>query len=256
MSKQPNEAFDISFLTQDEAINLDKELFDEYGFSVDQLMELAGLSVASAVATQYNLNSHNRPVICCGPGNNGGDGLVCARHLKLFGYSPVVICPKPSKSQLFQNLIKQCVKFNIPVMDHVPDQPLSTLGNLIIDSVFGFSFKPPNRNADFARLLNLMHVHSGNGIIIPMVSIDIPSGWDVNSGSANIEQSHSSVDPNLRIPALQPECLISLTSPKMCAKYHYGTYHFLGGRFVPDSIKHKYMLNLPDYEGTKCFIKL
>lgn len=39
----------IKFLNQQEAINVDLELFNEYKFSVDQLMELAGLSCASAI---------------------------------------------------------------------------------------------------------------------------------------------------------------------------------------------------------------
>ncbi|CAG2178279.1 unnamed protein product, partial [Oppiella nova] len=63
---------------QTEAIKIDEELFSEYGFSVDQLMELAGLSVATAIAKSYRtVNGDNRPtvLICCGPGNNGGDGL-------------------------------------------------------------------------------------------------------------------------------------------------------------------------------------
>lgn len=67
--------------SQEEAINVDIELFNEYGYSVDQLMELAGLSIATAIAKEYTAN---KVLICCGPGNNGGDGLVAARHLKLF----------------------------------------------------------------------------------------------------------------------------------------------------------------------------
>ncbi len=49
-------------------------------------MELAGLSVATAIAKTYPpLNNESTSVlVCCGPGNNGGDGLVAARHLKLF----------------------------------------------------------------------------------------------------------------------------------------------------------------------------
>lgn len=72
--------------SQSEAIRIDEELFSDYGFSVDQLMELAGLSVASAITKTYLTNRSDSPsvLICCGPGNNGGDGLVAARHLKLF----------------------------------------------------------------------------------------------------------------------------------------------------------------------------
>ena len=51
------------------------------GFSVDQLMELAGLSVASALVDAYPKSK--RVLIVAGPGNNGGDGLVAARHLYL-----------------------------------------------------------------------------------------------------------------------------------------------------------------------------
>ena len=40
-------------LGQEEAVNVDQELFNEYKFSVDQLMELAGLACAHAIAKVY-----------------------------------------------------------------------------------------------------------------------------------------------------------------------------------------------------------
>jgi len=44
-------------------------------------MELAGLACAQTVATVYGKEKYSRVLICCGPGNQGGDGLVAARHL-------------------------------------------------------------------------------------------------------------------------------------------------------------------------------
>lgn len=239
---------DVKYLTQEEAINLDGELFSEYGFSVDQLMELAGLGVASIIAKEYPVTNYAKPIVCCGPGNNGGDGLVCARHLKIFGYSPIVIAPKPGQNQLYQNLLTQCEKFNIQVLQQVPNESFDNIGNLIVDAVFGFSFKPPNRNADLAKLLILINEFSNSA---PLVSIDIPSGWHVENGNKTIVEDQVNVEQSMRIPNLSPDCLISLTAPKLCAKSFKGRFHYLSGRFCPQAIQDKYKLNLPQYPGSE-----
>jgi NAD(P)H-hydrate repair Nnr-like enzyme with NAD(P)H-hydrate epimerase domain len=44
-------------------------------------MELAGLACAQTLATVYDKERYPRVLVCCGPGNQGGDGLVAARHL-------------------------------------------------------------------------------------------------------------------------------------------------------------------------------
>ena len=48
-----------------------------------QLMELAGLACAQTLATVYHKEKYPSVLVCCGPGNQGGDGLVAARHLGL-----------------------------------------------------------------------------------------------------------------------------------------------------------------------------
>ena len=85
--------------------------------------------------------------------------------------------------------------------------------DVILDAIFGFSFKPPVR-APFDDALTLIA-----GSKLPIVSVDIPSGWDVERGNA------AGV-------GLNPDVLISLTAPKEGAREFKGR-HFLGGRFVP-----------------------
>jgi len=46
-------------------------------------MELAGLACAQVLAKVYDKNTYPRVLVCCGPGNQGGDGLVAARHLRV-----------------------------------------------------------------------------------------------------------------------------------------------------------------------------
>lgn len=76
---------------------------DAGAYSLDQLMELAGLAVAQAVHKLFPpapSGTHHKVLVACGPGNNGGDGLVAARHLLHFGYRPTIYYPKPSKNEL------------------------------------------------------------------------------------------------------------------------------------------------------------
>ena len=85
--------------------------------------------------------------------------------------------------------------------------------DVLLDAIFGFSFKPPVR-APFDAALTLISDSK-----LPIVSVDIPSGWDVEKGNA------AGV-------GLNPDVLISLTAPKEGARGFKGR-HFLGGRFVP-----------------------
>jgi NAD(P)H-hydrate epimerase len=87
----------------------------------------------------------------------------------------------------------------------------------------------------------------GGGRGIPIVSVDIPSGWDVEKGPPETE------DKSLYF---MPDLLISLTAPKLCAKYFKGPHHILGGRFVPNKLALKYSMNLPEYPGTECVVSL
>ncbi|CAH8439252.1 unnamed protein product [Dicrocoelium dendriticum] len=200
-------------------------------------MELAGLSCATAIAEAYPLQtlplSNGSLIVCCGPGNNGGDGLVCARHLKHFGYSPAVCYPRTPSKQLYKNLLLQCEKMNMPVVQTLPPD-LDSSYNLIVDALFGFGFKPPV-STEFRELLDRMSQTKR-----PVVSIDVPSGWDVEADVGGVDAG-----------ALNPDCLISLTAPKLCARAFRGRYHFLGGRFVPQQLAAKYGLRLPNYPGTQ-----
>ncbi|CAK9033674.1 unnamed protein product [Durusdinium trenchii] len=221
----------ITLLGQEEAIAIDEELMSTPGFSVDQLMELAGLSVASAVVEAYP--DLRRVLILCGPGNNGGDGLVAARHLYHFGYSPTVVYPKRPDKQLFVNLVTQCEQLKIPVLSELPDLQGFEVA---LDAVFGFSFKGTPR-PPFAEMLKAIQISS-----LKVMSVDIPSGWDVEKGDTTGD-------------GLQPDALISLTAPKKAAA-HFNGRHFLGGRFVPPGIVEKYKLRLPAYPGVSQIVEL
>nr|CAG4645724.1 EOG090X0AXR [Lynceus sp. MCZ IZ 141354] len=231
-------ASNVKHLSQTEAINIDEELFNEYKFSVDQLMELAGLSCSHAVAECYPSLTYNRVLVCVGPGNNGGDGLVCARHLKLLGYSPSLYYPKHVKKPLFENLLAQCLHMDIQLLETCPKDSDFQNYDIVIDALFGFSFKPPVREA-FVDIIEQL-----SSLKIPLASIDIPSGWNVETG------------PIENVQTLKPDLLISLTAPKKCAEHFKGSYHYLGGRFVPPKMAEKYEMNLPQYPGTSACVRL
>ena len=116
-----------------------------------------------------------------------------------------------------QRLKAQCDNMRIQTLEPSTDtQSLKSAlasSDVILDAIFGFSFKPPVR-APFDAALPLI-ANSG----LPIVSVDVPSGWNVDEGKVDAL-------------ALDPDVLISLTAPKEGVRAFKGR-HFLGGRFVP-----------------------
>ena len=232
-----------------EAAALDTALMsDKHGFSIDQLMELAGLSVASAVAEVYNpLPPHPAParvLLFCGPGNNGGDGLVAARHLHHFGFTPIVCYPRGGRSSrpsscLYSGLVKQLEALAIPFLE--VEQALELDADVVIDAMFGFSFKGDPRPPFDSILARLAGADDGP----PIVSVDIPSGWQVEQREIGDREK-----------LIRPDMLVSLTAPKVCARLFRGRHHYLGGRFVPPEIKEAFKLDLPAYPGTSQCVRI
>lgn len=108
-----------------------------------------------------------------GPGNNGGDALVAARHLKHFGYTGVeVLYPKPTLSPpLFPGLVAQLKNLDVPFLTTLPPD-FESRYDVIVDGVFGFSFNPSNGvRPPFDTILKSLRTTK-----LPIVSIDIPSG--------------------------------------------------------------------------------
>ncbi|KAI0032791.1 YjeF N-terminal domain-containing protein [Vararia minispora EC-137] len=229
----------VRYLSAKIAQQVDEELMSAAGaFSLDQLMELAGLACAQTLATVYDRERYPRVLVCCGPGNQGGDGLVAARHLGMFGYKPTIWMPKPGSKDIYKNLHKQCTNMHIPTLGTSGDALSDALPShdVILDAIFGFSFKPPVR-APFDAALPLLSQSK-----LPIVSVDIPSGWDVERGNAEGV-------------GLEPDVLVSLTAPKEGSRAFQGL-HFLGGRFIPKTLEEKYELNLPPYPGFAQIVEL
>jgi NAD(P)H-hydrate repair Nnr-like enzyme with NAD(P)H-hydrate epimerase domain len=75
--------------------------------------------------------------------------------------------------------------------------------DVVIDALFGFSFKGPPR-PPFDAVLQMLAADRRSGCLV--ASVDIPSGWDVEDGPDGDS-------------CIQPDVLISLTAPKLAARH-------------------------------------
>ena len=83
----------------------------------------------------------------------------------------MIYYPKKSEKQLFKNLVTQCEKMEIPFVNEVPaPSQLDVNYKLIVDAIFGFSFKG-NARPPFGDVLSAL-----KEVKIPVCSVDIPSG--------------------------------------------------------------------------------
>jgi len=165
------------YISKAVAQEIDQELMSEQGgFSLDQLMEMAGHAVADAIFEVYPPSKvgAKRVLVLCGKGNNGGDGLVAARYLHHYGYQVGVVYPDRPRNEPFKGLQTQLKNAGVQLYSSLPGF-VDQVG-LIVDGVFGFGFEggAPRAPWDFMFKQLVDPEQFGK---IPMVSIDMPSGW-------------------------------------------------------------------------------
>ena len=187
-------------LTAAQTQALDRET-EARGTPVAELMERAGEAVARAVLTLAGGGYGRRAVVLAGKGNNGGDGLVAARHLARSGMRVRVhILVEEPRSDLRQPALGNFLRLaEAGVVWHSfsPERLERDLAraDVAVDAIFGTGFRgqPEGSHAEAIEMLN-----AGGAAV---VAVDIPSGVEGDTGA-------------VRGPAVRAAVTVALGAPK------------------------------------------
>jgi hydroxyethylthiazole kinase-like uncharacterized protein yjeF len=174
-----------------EAMRAAEQAAIDAGTSVEQLMERAGAALAEAT---YRFAGSMPVLVLCGPGNNGGDGYVAARHLTERGVQVRVAALSEPKSAAGRWARSQWTGKVETLSDTTAPAPL------LIDALFGTGLKRglDERNAQFLSRL------CGEAIV--KVACDLPSGVETDTGAELSEIP--SFDLTVTFGALRPGHLL------------------------------------------------
>ncbi|KAI9676104.1 MAG: hypothetical protein M1817_000848 [Caeruleum heppii] len=184
------------------AAALDKDLMTAGGFSLDQLMELAGLAVSQAVYKVHPLNLGKRILVACGPGNNEPRQRLATQLRQL---------EVPFTAD-FGSALKES--------DHV------------VDAIFGFSFSGEIREP-FPSVIEALE-----STRIPVTSVDAPSSWSIEDGPPASGPGRD-FQPAALVSLTAPKPLVKFfkgrhfvggrfLSPQMALKYDLEVPTFIG----------------------------
>jgi len=182
------------FLTREQVRALDRRAIDEFGVPGIVLMENAGRGAAEVLR---RLGVHGRVVICCGKGNNGGDGFVIARHLAVHEVSVRILlfCRPEELSGDAAINERIAAKLKLPREVHAgPSPDLNAVGRelaaaeWVVDALFGAGLsgavRPP-----LSRVIEAINAGAAR-----VFAVDIPSGLDCDTGrplGATVRAEHT-----------------------------------------------------------------
>lgn len=162
---------------------LDALVPERFGISIEWLMEAAGWQVAR--------HCDGPATVVCGVGNNAGDGLAAARHLHRWGKLSSVSCVDTRRlTGAARRELDVLARLGITVEAELRLEE----AEVVVDAIFGTGLTraPEGRFAEWIEAINL----SGKRI----VSIDVPSGLDADSGLAYSPFVDADVTVTLGLP--------------------------------------------------------
>jgi NAD(P)H-hydrate epimerase len=200
-------------LTREEARALDRRAIEEFGIPGIVLMENAGRGMAELLRA---LGARGPVVVCCGKGNNGGDGLVIARHLANAGVAVrVLLFPDPQHlpddARINAHIIERMAAAE-PALVTLTVQPGAidpgrldqAFGgcNWVVDALFGSGLRgavSPPFDAVIAAI---------NNTPAQVLAVDIPSGLDSDTGrplGPTVRAHHTATVAAPKTGFLQPD---------------------------------------------------
>lgn len=165
----------IEVLTADEMREADRRAIDVFGVSSLTLMENAGASVAQVIRQRWD---RPRVTVLCGKGNNGGDGLVTARHLA--DLSPKVFLAS-ERSALSKDSAINAARLdscNVPIIEVASTEEWAHLSStalecdVVVDGLLGTGFNGSVHGLIGAMVSDLAEAKAPRKV----VAVDIPSG--------------------------------------------------------------------------------
>ena len=173
-------------LTRNQVRRVDQLAIERYGIAGIVLMENAGRNAADVIRDV--LGRRGTAMICCGTGNNGGDGCVIARHLHNAGWTVSLLMagdPARCTPDTTTNLgIVRAMEIDlIETLDIV--EQLTALrrvepDGIVVDALLGTGFRGDVRSptAELIQAINSTPKRS-------VVAVDVPSGFDCDTGTAS-----------------------------------------------------------------------
>ena len=157
----------LPLITSRQVRQVDALAQERFGIGIDWLMEAAGWQIARLV---------DQPaVVVCGVGNNAGDGLAAARHLHRWGRLVGVSCVDATRlTGAAARELEALRRIGVEVASELQLEPAT----VIVDAIFGTGLTraPEGKFAEWIEAINASAK--------PVISVDMPSGLDADSGLA------------------------------------------------------------------------
>jgi NAD(P)H-hydrate epimerase len=193
-------------LTTAQMQEVDRLMVEEYRIDLLQMMENAGRSLALRARQMLDGDIIDRPIVLlAGRGNNGGGGLVAARHLLNWGAWVQIVCsysPDGYKGAAARQLeILQRMGAPLAWAEEGWELPPA---DLLIDAIIGYGLRgdPRGRARDL--------IHLANSSVAPILSLDAPSGVDTDDGRCFSPHVRAAATLTLALPkrglAIEPGC--------------------------------------------------
>jgi len=175
-----------SILTADQIRATEQHTIETVPIASINLMENAATAFADVIETRYG-DRNTGILICCGTGNNGGDGLAVARLLQARGYHALavwVIRFSDKEREEFATNLNRLHHTPVPITEFFPGDELPPITQeVIIDALLGAGLNKP-LEGDWLRIAN--HINESRKHVI---AVDIPTGLRADGIMPDAEQA-------------------------------------------------------------------